>query len=252
MPTASERKARAKQHLHGQLLIGAVAVGVAVTAYALVSVCVEMAAFAVGAGSDSLVYLLFSAGGAILCLFAVAPLIYGINKRCLLTALGNFVPLSEIFTLFSEGKRYFRYVLLSARIYLRAFLYGVAFYLLGGVGLYLLNSDTVVLTSTLSSLLSFATALMFTLGGILSAFALARAFLCDYLFALEPDCKTGEILRRSSQMMSGRIVELAELLFRFIPWFLLAVTGIALPFVAAYYEMAAAVLAKDIIYGGEE
>ncbi len=252
MPTASERKAQAKQLLHGQLLIGAVAVCVAVTASALVSVCVEMAAFPVGADSDSLVYLIFSAGGALLSLFAVAPLIYGINKRCLLTALGNFVPLGEIFSLFGEGRRYFRYLLLTARIYLRAFLYGGGFYLLGAAGLYLLGSDTVVLSSAISSLLSFVTALMFALGGVLSAFVLARAFLCDYLFTLEPNCKAGEILRRSSQLMSGRVAELAELLLRFVLWFLLALTGVALPFVAAYYEMAAAVLAKDIIYGGQE
>lgn len=251
MPTARERKIRAKQFLHGQLLISAVAVCVAITAASLVSLCVEMAAFAVGAQESSLAYLLLSAGGAVISLFAISPLLYGIRKRSLLTVLGNYVPLSEVFSLFNEGKRYFRYVFMTARIYLRAFLYGSLFYVLGAAGLYLLGSDTAVFSSTVSTLISFSTTLCFVLGGILSIFALVRAFLCDYLFTLDPDCKSGEIMRRAAKLMSGRVAELLELWLRFTPWFLLCLTGIAIPFVAAYYEMTAAVFAKDVIYGGE-
>lgn len=251
MPTARERKIRAKQFLHGQLLIGAVAVCVAITAAALVSLCVEMAAFAVGAQESSLVYLLLSAGGAVVSLFAISPLLYGIRKRCLLTVLGNDVPLSEIFSLFGEGKRYFSYVFMTARIYLRAFLYGSPFYFLGAAGLYLLGSDTAVFSSTLSTLISFSTTLCFILGGISSIYALVRAFLCDYLFTLYPECRSGDIMRQAAGLVSGRVAELLDLLLRFSPWLLLCLTGIAIPFVASYYEMTAAVFAKDVIYGGE-
>lgn len=249
MPTARERKHRAKQLLQGNWLIGAVAVAVVLTTAAVVSLCVEMAAFAVGAQETSWMYTLLCAGGALFGLFTVCPLWYGLRRRAMLTAVGNFVPLSEIFTLFGQGKRYFRYIGMCARIFVRAAAAGLVLILPGAVGAGLLSGDYIALNRASVTLLSWSTALCFLLGGLLSVWVLARYFLCDYLFALHPDSKTGALLRDSAQFMRGRMAELLELIFHFLPWFLLGLTGISIPFVLSYYEMSAAVLARDIVYG---
>ncbi len=252
MTATRDIKARAKQLLHGELLIGAVAVAVTLTAAAIISLCVEMAAFAMDAVEGTALYLSLSALAALLSLLTVSPLIFGIRRRCILTAVSNFVPLFDIFHLFSKPREYFKFVLLKGWIYLRAALWGLGFYLLGSAGLWLLDSDSILLQGGIKVLLSFSSVSFFVIGGLLSAWSLVRSYLCEYFFALAPDCKRSEIIRESAHLMKGKTVNLLDLFLRFIPWFLLVFTGIAIPFVAAYYEMSAAVFAQEVIYGGEQ
>lgn len=235
----------AKQTMNGKWLQSISAVCILVALYSSVNMCAELVMSVIGAMPGEWTHTAVSFIATAIALFLVVPLAFGIRRYIFLMKSGEPISVIEIFSPF--GKGYARIIGLRLSVYIRALAAGVIQYIGAYVCFSMISGMYFSVRGTAAVWLGIATSVLACSGVIASIFVIVRYFLSDYLLILRPDLKKREILKLSASLMKGNKARLLDMYLRCLPWFILCITGIAIPFVISYYEAVAAQFAKKIL-----
>ena len=210
--------------------LSALCVAVAAAVTGGVSLCAEMAAYAISATSGELSYTLVCVVFAAVSLITISPLIYGIKRRMFLAYYSHNTDVFEMFYLFGT-KRYFRYILIKLIIYMRAFFLSAVFFSIARACFVVKGTAYAEFKALSGTALSAIGLSCVILGGLVFALLMAKAFMCDFIFTYNENCGVFKTLRASSKLMKGKMTALAFLIVKLSPLYLACLTLVAIPFV---------------------
>ncbi len=223
------------------------ALSVAVTASVagIVSLCAEMAAYAIGAGDGNTLYAFICLVFAVVSLLVVTPLVYGMKRQMFFSLQGIDTEIFEMFYLFGT-RRYFKYILIKTIVYMRAVLSGALFYLGAESCFVIIKADYFETDTQTEALLKIVGIVCVLVGASLSVYSIVKAFMCDYIFTYDCDCGIFKTLAVSSKLMKGKKMSLITLVLKLSPLYTACLTLVAIPFVVPLVQRKTAEFAMKV------
>lgn len=173
----------------------------------------------------------------LLKLYYKAKLYYSMDKKCL--------PPSVFFSISMT----FRFIKLRFLVFLKKLFLTVIFFFPCFLVFFITVSGLLINGSMIRSvfycLLSLGLTL-FILGAVFSFSYCGKYFICDYLFYLNPRMPVSGIIKTASSLLSGKLISTAFFRASLLPWRMLCVFLIPLPFASVYSDACKAYKADEI------